>query len=58
MGMDRIFLLGTHAQLQVALWSARALFKVSCLMSLFAFSPVVTVGPFTLLRVPLLKRVA
>lgn len=41
-------------------WSARAsgYFEVGGLMGMFAFSPVGTVGPSTLLRLPVLKLVA
>ena len=58
--MHKIFLFGTCSQLSVVHWSARTngYFEVGCLMSLFAYSPVVTLGPFTLLRFPPLRSVA
>ena len=60
MGMYQIFFFGNCVQLHVAHLSARAYgyFEVGGIMSLFAFSQVVTVGPFTLFRFSLLKSVA
>lgn len=51
---------GTYAWLQEAHGSAKAFgyCEVGRSVSLTVFSPVATMGPFTLLRFPLLKSIA